>query len=65
MNFMLLLLVNKALQLDLTGLLKGVDGLIDAVGSVFGDKIIQLVHQVIQGENVDEEKYYLQVKSVQ
>jgi hypothetical protein len=58
-------LVNRALQPDLTGLLKSVDGLFDMVGRVFRTKIIRCLHQVIQGGNIDEEKYYLQVKSIQ
>lgn len=53
------------MQLDLTGLLKSVDRLIDMVGSVLRKKIIQCFHQVIQGGNIDEERYYLQSKSVQ
>ena len=59
LNFTLLLPVNQAVQLDLTGLLKGVDRLIDMVGSVFRTKVIRYFHQVIQGGNIDEERYYL------
>ena len=65
MNFTMRFLVNRALQPDLTGLLKSVDGLFDMVGRVFRTKIIRCLHQVIQGGNIDEEKYYLQVKSIQ
>lgn len=59
MNFTLHLPVNQAVQLDLTGLLKSVDRLIDMVGSVFRTKVIRYFHQVIQGGNIDEERYYL------
>ena len=59
LNFTLLLPVNYAVQLDLTGLLKGFDRLIDMVGSVFRTKVIRYFHQVIQGGNIDEERYYL------
>ena len=59
LNFTLLLPVNWAVQLDLTGLLKSVDRLIDMVGSVFRTKVIRYFHQVIQGGNIDEERYYL------
>ena len=65
MNFTLHLPVNQAVQLDLTGLLKSVDRLIDMVGSAFRTKVIRYFHQVIQGGNIDEERYYLQSKSVQ
>lgn len=65
LNFMLLFLVNGALQLELTGVSKNVDGLFDMVGRVFSTKIIRYFHQVIQGGIIDEEKYYLQVKSIQ
>ena len=60
----LLLMENIALPLDLTGLLMSVDGLFDMVGGVFLTKIIRCFHRVIQGGNIDEEKYYLQVKSI-
>ena len=53
------------MQPDLTGLLKSIDRLIDLVGSVFRTKVIRYFHQVIQGGNIDEEKYYLQFKPVQ
>ena len=59
LNFTLHLHVNQAVQLDLTGLLKSVDRLIDMVGSVFRTKVIRYFHQVIQGGNIDEERYYL------
>ena len=59
LKFTLHLPVNQAVQLDLTGLLKSVDRLIDMVGSVFRTKVIQYFHQVIQGGNIDEERYYL------
>ena len=59
LNFTLHLPVNQAVQLDLTGLLKSVDRLIDMVGSVFRTKVIRYFHQVIQGGNIDEERYYL------
>lgn len=44
---------------DLTGLLKSVDRLIDLVGSVLRGNVIRYFHQVIQGGNIDEERYYL------
>ena len=47
------------MQLDLTGLLKRVDRLSDMVGSVFRTKEIRYFHQVIQGGNIDEERYSL------
>ncbi len=59
LKFTLHLTVNQAVQLDLTGLLKSVDRLIDMVGSVFRTKVIRYFHQVIQGGNIDEERYYL------
>ena len=40
LKFILLLPVNSAVQLDLTGLLKSVDRLIDMIGSVFRTKVI-------------------------
>lgn len=59
LNLTLHLPVNQAVQLNLTGLLKSVDRLIDMVGSVFRTKVIRYFHQVIQGGNIDEERYYL------
>ena len=59
MNFTLFLPKNQVVQLDLTGLLKSIDRLIDMVGSVFRTKVIRYFHQVIQGGNIDEERYYL------
>ena len=59
LNFTLFLPKNQVVQLDLTGLLKRVDRLIDMVGSVFRTKVIRYFHQVIQGGNIDEERYYL------
>ena len=44
------------MQLDLTGLLKIVDRLIDLVGSVFRTKVIRYFHQVMQGGNIGEER---------
>lgn len=64
-NFTLFLPKNQVVQLDLTGLLKSIDRLIDMVGSVFRTKVIRYFHQVIQGGNIDEERYYLQSKSIQ
>ena len=65
LNYTLLLPVNEVMQLDLTGLLKSVDRLIDMDGSDFRTKVIRYFHQEIQGGNIDEERYYLQPKSVQ
>ena len=65
LNFKLFLPKNQVGQLDLTGLLKSIDRLIDMVGSVFRTKVIRYFHQVIQGGNIDEERYYLQSKSIQ
>ena len=59
LNFKLFLPKNQVVQLDLTGLLKSIDRLIDMVGSVFRTKVIRYFHQVIQGGNIDEERYYL------
>ena len=59
MNFTLFLPKNQVVQLDLTGLLKSIDRLIDMVGSVFRTKVIRYFHQVIQGGNIDAERYYL------
>ena len=39
-----------------------VDRLLDIIGSVFLRKVIRFFHQVIQGGNIDEERYYLQFK---
>lgn len=52
MNFALFLPVNRELQLELTGMLKSIDGLFDMVGGVFSAKIIRCFHQVIQEETL-------------
>ena len=58
MNFTLHLPVNQAVQLDLTGLLKSVDRLIDMVGSVFRTKVIRYFHQGIIFE-IEHEIYLI------
>ena len=63
MNFTLHLPVNQAVQLDLTGLLKSVNRLIDMVGSVFRTKVIRYFHQVIQGGNIDETSFKSEIAS--
>ena len=40
-------------------MLNRVDKLTRLVGSVFRTKVIRYFHQVIQGGNIDEERYYL------
>ena len=64
LKFTLLLLINRALQLELIGMLNSIDGLFDMVGGIFRTKIIRCLHQVIQGGNIDEKKYYLQFESI-
>ena len=53
---------NSSKNLNMIGeilMILNTNRLIDMVGSVFRTKVIRYFHQVIQGGNIDEERYYL------